>query len=182
MFTDKPHVKSGSGSGIGVRNDNERIRLYFGQEYGLSIEIRSSRDGIVRDDHMQAGAPLRRQRGKRSMSNREKISWCAGVLLLVMLYLLSSTDLIIKEKKREICRISVIIDNVNDNYYESFPAGMDMAEKKYQADVNFITLYAENDEEQQEELIVREQSEVERMRLSASRSGEDPRSRSFPIS
>ena len=33
---------------------------------------------------------------------------------------------------------------------------MDMAEKKYQADVNFITLYAENDEEQQEELIVRE--------------------------
>ena len=51
------------------------------------------------------------------MSNREKISWCAGVLLLVALYLLSSTDLIIKEKKREICRISVIIDNVNDNYY-----------------------------------------------------------------
>ena len=44
------------------------------------------------------------------MSNREKISWCAGVLLLVALYLLSSTDLIIKEKKREICRISVIID------------------------------------------------------------------------
>ena len=32
---------------------------------------------------------------------------------------------------------------------------MDMAEKKYQADVNFITLYAENDEEQQEELIAR---------------------------
>ena len=29
MFTDKPHVKSGSGSGIGVRNVNERIRLYF---------------------------------------------------------------------------------------------------------------------------------------------------------
>ena len=90
------------------------------------------------------------------MSNREKISWCAGVLLLVMLYLLSSTDRLIKEKKREICRISVIIDNVNDNYYGSFRAGMDMAEKKYQADVNFITLYAENDEEQQEELIVRE--------------------------
>ena len=90
------------------------------------------------------------------MSNREKISWCAGILLLVMLDLRSSTDLIIKEKKREICRISVIIDNVNDNYYGSFRAGMDMAEKRYQADVNFITLYAENDEEQQEELIVRE--------------------------
>ena len=90
------------------------------------------------------------------MSNKEKMSWCAGVVLLVLLYLLSSTDLIIKEKEKEICRVSVIIDNVNDNYYGNFREGMETAEKKYQADVNFITLYAENDEEQQENLIVRE--------------------------
>lgn len=30
--------KSGSGSGVGVRNVNERIGLYFGREYGLSFE------------------------------------------------------------------------------------------------------------------------------------------------
>jgi len=30
--------KSGSGSGVGVRNVDERIRLYFGREYGLSFE------------------------------------------------------------------------------------------------------------------------------------------------
>lgn len=90
------------------------------------------------------------------MSNKEKISWCAGVILLVFLYLLSSTDLIIKEREKEICRVSVIIDNVNDNYYGNFREGMEMAEKKYQADVNFITLYAANDEEQQEDLLVRE--------------------------
>ena len=90
------------------------------------------------------------------MSNREKISWCVAVAFLVLLYLLSSTDLIIKEKEKEICRVSVIIDNVNDNYYGNFREGMETAEKKYQADVNFITLYAENDEEQQEDLIVRE--------------------------
>ena len=80
------------------------------------------------------------------MSNKEKIGWCAGVILLVILYLLSSTDLIIKEKKKEIFRVSVIVDQVNDNYYGNFREGMNMAEKKYQADVNFITLYAENDE------------------------------------
>ena len=50
------------------------------------------------------------------MSNREKISWCAGVLLLVALYLLSSTDLIIKEKKKEIFRVSVIVEQGNANY------------------------------------------------------------------
>lgn len=38
MLTDTGHVPSKRGSGIGVRNVNERIRLYFGKEYGLSIE------------------------------------------------------------------------------------------------------------------------------------------------
>ena len=31
------HSSTGRGSGIGVKNVNERIRLYFGKEYGLSI-------------------------------------------------------------------------------------------------------------------------------------------------
>ena len=31
------HSSAGRGSGIGVKNVNERIRLYFGKEYGLSI-------------------------------------------------------------------------------------------------------------------------------------------------
>ena len=53
MFTDKPHVKSGSGSGIGVRNVNERIRLYFGQEYGLSIESELD-EGTAVTIHMKA--------------------------------------------------------------------------------------------------------------------------------
>ena len=47
------HVKSGSGSGIGVRNVNERIRLYFGQEYGLSIESELD-EGTVVTIHMRA--------------------------------------------------------------------------------------------------------------------------------
>ncbi len=38
LLSDHPHVSSRRGSGIGVKNVNERIRLYFGEEYGLSIE------------------------------------------------------------------------------------------------------------------------------------------------
>ncbi|WP_051459440.1 sensor histidine kinase [Paenibacillus zanthoxyli] len=34
----KGAVKSGGGSGVGVRNVHERIRLYYGREYGLSFE------------------------------------------------------------------------------------------------------------------------------------------------
>ncbi len=38
LLTDHAHVSSRRGSGIGVKNVNERIRLYFGNEYGLIIE------------------------------------------------------------------------------------------------------------------------------------------------
>ncbi|MCI9282008.1 MAG: histidine kinase [Lachnospiraceae bacterium] len=38
ILSGKPHASSRRGSGIGVKNVNERIRLYFGEEYGLSID------------------------------------------------------------------------------------------------------------------------------------------------
>ena len=37
LFSDSIHVTSKKGSGIGVKNVNERIKLYFGEEYGLMI-------------------------------------------------------------------------------------------------------------------------------------------------
>lgn len=38
LLTEKTRVTSKRGSGIGVKNVNERIRLYFGEEYGLEID------------------------------------------------------------------------------------------------------------------------------------------------
>lgn len=37
LLGEKAHVSSRRGSGIGVKNVNERIRLYFGEDYGLAI-------------------------------------------------------------------------------------------------------------------------------------------------
>lgn len=37
LFSGKVKVTSKKGSGIGVKNVNERIKLYFGEEYGLMI-------------------------------------------------------------------------------------------------------------------------------------------------
>lgn len=48
LLTEKAHVASGRGSGIGVKNVNERIHLYFGEEYGLSIESEPDEGTIVR--------------------------------------------------------------------------------------------------------------------------------------
>ena len=38
LFGDTDHMPSGRGSGIGVKNVHQRIRLYFGNDYGLEIQ------------------------------------------------------------------------------------------------------------------------------------------------
>ena len=48
LLTDHAHVSSKRGSGIGVKNVNERIRLYFGNEYGLYIESEPDEGTTIR--------------------------------------------------------------------------------------------------------------------------------------
>ena len=47
-------------------------------------------------------------------TKKGKIVWFLYVVLLVFLFLASSTDLIIKEKKNEIFPISVVIEDTDD--------------------------------------------------------------------
>ena len=61
------------------------------------------------------------------MLNKGKILWCIWAGILVLLFLMSSTDLIIKEKEIEVYPVSVIIDGDNDDYYVNFKKGMDQA-------------------------------------------------------
>lgn len=90
------------------------------------------------------------------MSNKEKILWSVFAGVLVLLFLLSSTDLIIKERKREVYPISVIISDTSDAYYANFKKGMDKAAESLQADVSFITMYEANNAGEQLELVERE--------------------------
>ena len=90
------------------------------------------------------------------MTKREKLIWCIFGAVLGGLFLLSSTDLIIKEKKAKIYPVSVILDSTTDEYYANFKKGAEQAARDYNADVHFVTLYQEGDALQQEELIRRE--------------------------
>ena len=58
------------------------------------------------------------------MLNKGKILWCIWAGILVLLFLMSSTDLIIKEKEIEVYPVSVIIDGDNDDYYVNLKKGM----------------------------------------------------------
>ena len=90
------------------------------------------------------------------MTRREKMIWSLLAGVLVLLFLLSSTDLIIKEKKTEIYPISIVIGDTTDDYYTNFRKGVDKAADEYNVDVNFITLYEKGDVTEQMELLKRE--------------------------
>ena len=97
------------------------------------------------------------------MSVRGKILWAASAVLLVFLYLASSTDLIIKEKVREIHTVSIVLDDVNDTYYQNFKKGVDQAARDYYADTSYITLYEEVSQEEQTKLVDRESGQILRL-------------------
>lgn len=81
------------------------------------------------------------------------------MIFLVVLFLMCSTDLIIREPEKEVSQIAVIVEDVRDDNYGNFRKGMDQAAVELNADVRFITLYDKMDEEQQMELISREQQD-----------------------
>lgn len=81
------------------------------------------------------------------------------MIFLAILFLMCSTDLIIREPEKEIYQIAVIIEDVRDDNYSNFRKGMDQAAIEFNADVRFITLYEKYNADQQMELIDREQQD-----------------------
>lgn len=96
------------------------------------------------------------------VTRKEKLLWVLYGAVLLILFLLSSTDLIIKEKEAEVYPLSVIIESTADDNYVNFRKGVERAAIELNADVSFITLYEEGNQEQQTELMLREQQDGSR--------------------
>ncbi len=93
------------------------------------------------------------------IGRRSKILLFFYMIFLVVLFLMCSTDLIIREPEKEVYQVAVIIEDVRDDNYSNFRKGMDQAAIEFNADVHFITLYEKLDAEQQMELILREEQD-----------------------
>lgn len=78
------------------------------------------------------------------------------MIFLVVLFLMCSTDLIIREPEKKVYQITVIIEDARDDNYSNFRKGMDQAAIEFNVDVHFITLYEKMNGKQQVELIERE--------------------------
>lgn len=93
------------------------------------------------------------------IGRRGKVLIFLYVAFLAILFLMCSTDLIIREPERESYQIAVIIEDVRGDNYSNFRKGMDQAAVEFNIDVHFITLYEKADAEQQMELMDREQQD-----------------------
>lgn len=93
------------------------------------------------------------------IGNKGKLIILLYMIFLAVLFLMCSTDLIIREPEKEIYQIAVIIEDARDDNYGNFKKGMDQAALELNADVRFITLYEKLDAGQQSELIEREQQD-----------------------
>lgn len=96
------------------------------------------------------------------MKRRVNFFWSLYGIVLAVLFLLSSTDLIIKEEEAEVYPISVIVGDTTDDNYVNFRKGVERAAIELNGDVNFITLYEKGSAIQQRELILREQEDGSR--------------------
>ena len=93
------------------------------------------------------------------IGRRGKALRLAYVAFLTVLFLMCSTDLIIREPEREVYQIAVIIEDVRDDNYVNFRKGIEQAAMEFHGDVQFITLYKRLDGDQQIELMSREQQD-----------------------
>ena len=93
------------------------------------------------------------------IGKKSKVLIFLYLIFLVVLFLMCSTDLIIREPEKEIYEIAVIIEDTADDNYSNFRKGMDQAAVEFNADVRFITLYEKLSAEGQMELIERERQD-----------------------
>lgn len=93
------------------------------------------------------------------IGKKSKVLIFLYLIFLTVLFLMCSTDLIIREPEKEVYKIAVIIEDVRDDNYSNFRKGMDQAAIELNADVSFITLYEKLNADGQMELIDREQQD-----------------------
>lgn len=81
------------------------------------------------------------------------IFWSGMVCLLILLYLISSTDLVLSERVERVYNLSVIMDESSEANYARMKLGMEEAVAGANADVTFLTLQHTGDSSEQEKLI-----------------------------
>ena len=74
------------------------------------------------------------------MKTDKKYIWILWFISIVLLFIISQTDLILKEEVPQVYQVSLILDSEDESKYINLKKGVDDAAKKYNIDINLLTL------------------------------------------
>lgn len=66
--------------------------------------------------------------------------WIIWFVSIILLFVISQTNLILKEETPRVYQVSLILDGEDESKYSNLKKGVDDAAKKYNIDINLITL------------------------------------------
>ena len=75
--------------------------------------------------------------GGDPMNKKTIIFWFIYTAILIFLYILSATDLIIKENETKVYSVSILMDGISGENLENMKKGMDEAAYEYNVDMSF---------------------------------------------
>lgn len=74
------------------------------------------------------------------MNKKTIIFWLIYAVILIFLYILSATDLIIKENEAKVYSVSILMDGISGENLENMKKGMDEAAYEHNVDMSFPAL------------------------------------------
>lgn len=131
------------GSGVGVINVHSRIKLMFGDQYGLSIESEAD-EGTKVTIHIPA-IPFNEENrknlenqniGRRMKMKKNKTAFLITEIILCMLAVLFTYRIFDHETPEK--KIAVIVENSGDKNMGSLINGLKSAGKSYKLTFNYM--------------------------------------------
>ena len=87
---------------------------------------------------------------------KNKVCFGIALIVLMLLYLISSTDLFYKERENRTYKVSVILNETNSVIFENIKKGMKQVDKEKATEISIVTLYEPDNALHQMELMKKE--------------------------
>lgn len=135
-------------NGVGVYNVQKRLKLYYGENYGITYESEKVSEPLPRSSFREY---------RRNQYEKHRKLLTLGVVICLVAGLVAGIvyyKQVEEERKLSLIYIPKVVDGTND-FWTSLIQGAEMAAKEYNADIRVWAPEEENDVDGQNKLIER---------------------------
>lgn len=148
LLTENNRVRK-HGSGVGLINVHNRIRLRFGEPYGLEIDSCLDEGTTVRihlpyiayspeNTELLEGGRLKQLKGNGRMK-KNRLYFGMLILMLVAVIIWAFYNMLNVGKQETSYRVSVVVENSNSDRWTSLRQGLEQAARDYNISLSFVS-------------------------------------------